>query len=48
MKILMRKLEKEVKTISEKEKLSFEIEYVESFPATVNDSECTQLDKPVM
>ncbi|HEY9113346.1 MAG TPA: amidohydrolase [Bacteroidales bacterium] len=45
MKVLMEKLENEVKIISEKEKLSFEIAYEEVFPATVNNQTCSELIK---
>lgn len=45
MKMLMEKLENEVKIIASNEKLSFEIDYEEVFPATINSPECTQLVK---
>ncbi len=43
MDYLIKGAENLVKEISEKNKLKFEIEWVEKFPATVNDCECVQL-----
>jgi len=47
MKLLVKMLKDKVKTISENENLSFEIEYVEAFPTTLNNSECTQIIEQV-
>ena len=45
MEYLINNAENFVKKIAEKNKLKFEIEWVEKFPATLNDSECAQFIK---